>query len=160
MNWFNCWVCCKRYEVTERNLMEFDWSESNEWKCSSKVPRSLRSLNKTKERMHWIQSISIKHRMVWMKFDELQAEWMRSASIQPHSFQLIEWIVWLNWIDIITVSIVNSMKWIHPCQPLLTFLSFGKFIRFHFINTHSLPSYRHFTSIHLRSVPFTSVKCT
>ena len=26
-----------------------------------------------------------------------------NASIQPHSFQLIEWIVWLNWIDIITV---------------------------------------------------------
>ena len=31
-------------------------------------------------------------------------EWRTgNASIQPHSFQLIEWIVWLNWIDIITV---------------------------------------------------------
>ena len=49
MNWFNCWVCCKRYEVTERNLMEFDWSESNEWKCSSNVTipqlSSLRVIN-------------------------------------------------------------------------------------------------------------------
>ena len=116
---------------------------------------------KRSERLHWIQSISIKHRMVWMKFDELNAvngvaaaaiqfhytKWMKvewngeagetewfiqfnrsinstrwnwidgglkwiehevnvNASIQPHSFQLIEWIVWLNWIDIITVNIL------------------------------------------------------
>ena len=57
------------------------------------------------------------------KWNERQASRYNSkfikcnASIQPHSFQLIEWIVWLNWIDIITVlsyigwPVLNNEEW-------------------------------------------------